>query len=170
MKQASDVIEYGYDKATGKENKLEAQKQFAADQEELINVMSGKRTADTIDPLDTEGIKKASRNTLDAINRNGYRVLSEQAINDKVLDTGESEVDFGGSVKNILTSMAKEYGELEDIAIMTMHRYPLLNTRGGFVDRCFDQEYLAKQLLPCLIPIQQEQIPPAEIDYLKSWD
>ena len=113
MKQASDAIEYGYDKATGKESKLEAQRQFAADQEELINVMSGKRTADTIDPADTEGIKKASRNTLDAINRNGYRVLSEQAINDKVLDTGESEVDFGGSVKNILTSMAKEYGELD---------------------------------------------------------
>lgn len=69
-----------------------------------------------------------------------------------------------------VASFIKEYGELEDIAIMTMHRYPLLNTRGGFVDRCFDQEYLAKQLLPCLIPIQQEQIPPAEIDYLKSWD
>lgn len=67
-----------------------------------------------------------------------------------------------------VASFIKEYGELEDIAIMTMHRYPLLNTRGGFVDRCFDQEYLAKQLLPCLIPIQQEQIPPAEIDYLKS--
>ena len=113
MKQASDAIEYGYDKATGKESKLEAQRQFASDQEELINVMSGKRTADTIDPADTEGIKKASKNTLDAINRNGYRVLSEQAINDKVLDTGESEVDFGGSVKNILTSMAKEYGELD---------------------------------------------------------
>ena len=69
-----------------------------------------------------------------------------------------------------VVSFIKEYGELEDIAIMTMHRYPLLNTRGGFVDRCFDQEYLAKQLLPCLIPIRQEQIPPAEIDYLKSWD
>lgn len=55
-----------------------------------------------------------------------------------------------------VASFIKEYGELEDIAIMTMHRYPLLNTRGGFVDRCFDQEYLAKQLLPCLIPIQQE--------------
>ena len=49
-----------------------------------------------------------------------------------------------------VASFIKEYGELED--------------------RCFDQEYLAKQLLPCLIPIQQEQIPPAEIDYLKSWD
>lgn len=113
MRQASDAIEYGYNKVTGKESKLEAERQLAADKDELVNVMSGKRTADTIDPADTEGRKKASRNTLDAINRSGYKVLSEQAINDKVLDTGEAEVDFGGSVKNILTSMAKEYGELD---------------------------------------------------------
>lgn len=113
MRQASDAIEYGYNKVTGKESKLEAERQLAADKDELVNVMSGKRTADTIDSADTEGIKKASRNTLDAINRSGYKVLSEQAINDKVLDTGEEEVDFGGSVKNILTSMAKEYGELD---------------------------------------------------------
>ena len=113
MKQASDAIEYGYNKVTGKESKLETERQLASDKEELINVMSGKRTADTIDPADLEGIKKASKNTLDAINRNGYKVLSEQAINDKVLDSGESEVDFGGSVKNLITSMAKEYGELD---------------------------------------------------------
>lgn len=113
MRQASDAIEYGYNKVTGKESKLEAERQLAADKDELVNVMSGKRTADTIDPADAEGRKKASRNTLDAINRSGYKVLSEQAINDKVLDSGEAEVDFSGSVKNILTSMAKEYGELD---------------------------------------------------------
>lgn len=56
-------------------------------------------------------------------------------------------------VENVASFLAR-YSFDRDVMIMTLHRYPLLTTSGGFLDRCYDQEYLKRELLPVVLPMQ----------------
>lgn len=55
--------------------------------------------------------------------------------------------------ENIAAFIAK-YPSAPVITFETLNGYFLLNTRLGFIDRCYDQNYLATQLIPVLTPMQ----------------
>jgi hypothetical protein len=40
------------------------------------------------------------------------------------------------------------------ISIDTLDECPLLTARYGFIDKCYDQDFLIHQLLPVLVPMQ----------------
>lgn len=44
------------------------------------------------------------------------------------------------------------------ISVDTLDDLPFLTARYGFVDKCYDQEYLIHELLPVLIPMQMGEI------------
>ena len=44
-------------------------------------------------------------------------------------------------VENIASFIAT-YAQYTDISIVTLHMYPLLTTRIGYIDRCYDQDFI----------------------------
>lgn len=55
--------------------------------------------------------------------------------------------------ENIAAFIAK-YPSAPKITMETMDGHFLLNTSLGFIDRCYDQNYLATRLIPVLAPMQ----------------
>lgn len=55
--------------------------------------------------------------------------------------------------ENIAAVIAK-YPLAPKITMETLDGHFLLNTRLGFIDKCYDQTYLATQLIPVLAPMQ----------------
>ena len=53
-----------------------------------------------------------------------------------------------------IAAFIEKYSREDDIWITTLHDYPLLSTFGGFVNRCYDQEFMKNELLPALNAIQ----------------
>lgn len=66
--------------------------------------------------------------------------------------------------ENIASFIAK-YSMGGDIVMVTLQLYPLLKTQGGFIERCYDQEFLKNELLPKLVPMQMGETEPGEIHY-----
>lgn len=50
----------------------------------------------------------------------------------------------------------------------TLQLYPLLETKGWFIDRCYDQDFLEEELLPALVPMQMGDKEPSEIVFPNS--
>ena len=63
--------------------------------------------------------------------------------------------------------MGKERG---DLMICTPLDTPFLNTFGTFIDRCEDQDFLQKHLLPVLIPMQMGETEPQAIKLTEDQD
>ena len=53
-----------------------------------------------------------------------------------------------------IAAFIEKYSREDDIWNTTLHDYPLLSTLGGFVNRCYDQEFMKNELLPALNAIQ----------------
>jgi len=70
-------------------------------------------------------------------------------------------------VENIASFIAT-YAQYTDISIVTLHMYPLLTTRIGYIDRCYDQDFI-RELLPVLVPMQLGDKEPPEIVYPKTY-
>lgn len=66
--------------------------------------------------------------------------------------------------ENVASFIAR-YSRGGDIIMATLHLYPLLTTRGEFIDRCYDQDFLKAELLHQLIPMQMGESEPGEIRY-----
>lgn len=62
----------------------------------------------------------------------------------------------------------------KDAPLITMEtlsdEYFLLNAQFGFLNRCFDQEFLRTELLPVLVPMQLGETPLLPIDYVSSYE
>ncbi len=56
------------------------------------------------------------------------------------------------------------------IQIETLEDYPFLTARYGFIDKCYDQEFLRHQLLPVLIPMQTGETKPQELSVITSME
>lgn len=54
------------------------------------------------------------------------------------------------------------------IQMDTLHDFPFLTARYGFVDKCYDQNYLIHELLPVLIPMQMGEIKAQKQTYLTN--
>ena len=57
-----------------------------------------------------------------------------------------------------------------DLMICTPLDTPFLNTFGTFIDRCEDQDFLQKHLLPVLIPMQMGETEPQAIKLTEDQD
>lgn len=66
--------------------------------------------------------------------------------------------------ENVASFIAR-YSMGGDIIMATLHLYPLLTTRGEFIDRCYDQDFLKEELLQQLIPMQMGESEPGKIRY-----
>lgn len=76
-------------------------------------------------------------------------------------------VSTGGLEKNILYCLKADAvniaaflvrnQEAPFISMDTLDDFPFLTARYGFVDKCYDQEYLIRELLPVLIPLQMKE-------------
>ena len=64
------------------------------------------------------------------------------------------------NLASFIVKMGKERG---DLMICTPLDTPFLNTFGAFIDRCEDQDFLQKHLLPVLVPMQMGETEPQEI-------
>ena len=64
------------------------------------------------------------------------------------------------NLASFIVKMGKERG---DLMICTPLDTPFLNTFGTFIDRCEDQDFLHKHLLPVLVPMQMGKTEPQEI-------
>lgn len=67
-----------------------------------------------------------------------------------------------------IAAFIEKYSREDDIWITTLHDYPLLSTLGGFVNRCYDQEFMKNELLPALNAIQLDGKKPQEIVFAKD--
>lgn len=63
------------------------------------------------------------------------------------------------TAKSIASFIAVE-GLNGDIVITTPLDTMLLKTFGQFIDKCPDQEFLTKELLPILVPMQKQEAEP----------
>lgn len=70
--------------------------------------------------------------------------------------------------ENIAAFIAK-YPFAPRITMETLEGHFLLNTRMGFIDRCYDQNYLATQLIPVLAPMQMGERDIPEIISLSDY-
>lgn len=71
--------------------------------------------------------------------------------------------------ENIASFIAK-YGQYTDITMATLQLYPFLTTCGGFIDRCYDQDFLKEELLSALVPMQIGEKEPQEIVFPQSFE
>lgn len=62
-----------------------------------------------------------------------------------------------------IAAFIEKYSREDDIWITTLHDYPLLTTLGGYINRCYDQEFLRNELLPAVNAIQMGEKEPQEI-------
>lgn len=69
------------------------------------------------------------------------------------------------NIASFILKMGKERG---DLMLCTPLGTPLLNTFGTFIDRCEDQEFLQKHLMPVLLPMQMGEKEPQEIKFAKN--
>ena len=70
--------------------------------------------------------------------------------------------------ENIAAFIAK-YPLAPKITVETLDGHFLLNTRLGFIDKCYDQTYLAAQLIPALAPMQMGERDIPEIVALSDY-
>lgn len=56
------------------------------------------------------------------------------------------------------------------VIITDMADIKILDTIGNYVDTCTDQEFLADELLPVLVPMQQRKIDPYEGDIVFDYN
>lgn len=71
------------------------------------------------------------------------------------------------NLASFIVKMGKERG---DLMICTPLDTPFLNTFGTFIDRCEDQDFLQKHLLPVLIPMQMGETEPQAIKLTEDQD
>ena len=71
------------------------------------------------------------------------------------------------NLASFIVKMGKERG---DLMICTPLDTPFLNTFGTFIDRCEDQDFLQKHLLPVLVPMQMGEMEPQEIKLTEDQD
>ncbi|TYA14779.1 hypothetical protein FRY98_03635 [Paenibacillus faecis] len=67
-----------------------------------------------------------------------------------------------------IASFLTQYREAPFISIDTLHDFPFLTARYGFVDTCYDQQYLIHHLLPALNPMQLEDVKAPELTFLTN--
>jgi hypothetical protein len=70
--------------------------------------------------------------------------------------------------ENIAAFIAK-YPFAPQITMETLEGHFLLNTRLGFINKCYDQSYLATQLIPVLAPMQMGERDIPEIISLSDY-
>lgn len=71
------------------------------------------------------------------------------------------------NLASFIVKMGKERG---DLMICTPLDTPFLNTFGTFIDRCADQDFLQKHLLPVLVPMQMGETEPQAIKLTEDQD
>ena len=71
------------------------------------------------------------------------------------------------NLASFIVKMGRERG---DLMICTPLDTPFLNTFGTFIDRCEDQDFLQKHLLPVLVPMQMGETEPQEIKLTEDQD
>lgn len=71
------------------------------------------------------------------------------------------------NIASFIMKMGRERG---DLMICTPLDTPFLNTFGTFIDRCEDQDFLQKHLLPVLVPMQMGKTEPQEIKLIENQD
>ncbi len=69
---------------------------------------------------------------------------------------------------NIASFIVKMGEERGDLMLCTPLDTPFMNTFGTFIDRCEDQEFLQKHLMPVLLPMQMGEKEPQEIKFAKN--
>lgn len=52
--------------------------------------------------------------------------------------------------------------QFENVLITNVLDIPILETRMGFIDYCANQEFLIKELIPMLAPMQMGEVEPPE--------
>ena len=82
-------------------------------------------------------------------------------------DTGWERKALVPTPENI-ASFIMEGGCAYDKTITTPLDMPFLNTFGFFIDRCADQDFLTKELLPVLVPMQEGEREPIEVQEIKE--
>lgn len=75
---------------------------------------------------------------------------------------GWESIDLVPTAENIAAYISTK-GYEGDLMITTPLDMPFISTFGPFIDRCVDQDFLQKALLPALIPMQTCQVEPPEI-------
>lgn len=76
-----------------------------------------------------------------------YLAVYTQGLNEDI------QLCIKADAENIAAFIAK-YPLAPKITMETLDGHFLLNTRLGFIDKCYDQTYLATQLIPVLAPMQ----------------
>lgn len=88
--------------------------------------------------------------------------------------TAGLENDVSLCIKADAMNIAAFLVEHKDAPLVTMEtlgdEYFLLNARLGFLNCCFDQDYLRTELLPVLIPMQLGEIPLPPIEYVSRYE
>lgn len=72
------------------------------------------------------------------------------------------QICIKADAENIAAFIAK-YPLAPKITMETLDGHFLLDTRLGFIDKCYDQTYLATQLIPVLAPMQMGELDIPEI-------
>ena len=72
------------------------------------------------------------------------------------------QICIKADTENIAAFIAK-YPLAPKITMETLDGHFLLDTRLGFIDKCYDQTYLATQLIPVLAPMQMGELDIPEI-------
>lgn len=67
-----------------------------------------------------------------------------------------------------ISSFITSYGYEKNIILYTLHGYPLLTTCGGFLDRCYDQDFLRNELMPVFLPMQMGETAPKETVFFNN--
>lgn len=116
MRGTSDALESVYNKASGKESRLQMEAEKNADIEELKNVENGIRTADSFDPVaNTEDRIKASKRTVDAINRQGSSKLATQMLYGGEVVMPDGSINKSNDASETITKYIKALdSELKD--------------------------------------------------------
>jgi hypothetical protein len=78
------------------------------------------------------------------------------------------QVCIKANAENIAAFIAK-YPFAPKITMETLNGHFLLNTRLGFIDKCYDQTYLAAQLIPALAPMQMGERDIPEVAALSDY-
>lgn len=82
---------------------------------------------------------------------------------------GCREYIFANTPKNIANFLAQHQYDVQRIILTDMLDSLIVDFKYGFVDRCPDQEFLQKKLLPLLIPLQMGVEEPGEVD-VATWE
>lgn len=78
-------------------------------------------------------------------------------------DEGYERTPIVASAENIASFLVINALK-EEVMLTTPLDAPFITARYGFIDKCTDHQYLMNELLPVLIPMQQEETEPKSIE------